>query len=278
MANNNDTSQDKSNPDSSGLDKSGLEKTEQEVSGEKNQASDKDETTKSPLTIAISKNTKILALFAIACTLAVSVVSELTKDRIKAQHQQQLLKTLHSIIEPSRYDNDIANDCIMMSAPELGSNKVKTAYIARKAGEIVAVAITSTAPQGYNGNIDFIMAINTDGSVSGVRVLKHQETPGLGDKIEIRKSDWITKFTGKRILSEDDRRWAVSKDNGMFDQFTGATITPRAVVQGVKSTLNYFNQHRGSIIPRPNACGKALSTAEVTTTSTTPINEVANER
>ena len=278
MSNNNDTSQDKSSPENSGLDKSGLEKTEQEVSGEKNHASDKDDTTKSPLTIAISKNTKILALFAIACTLAVSVVSELTKDRIKAQHQQQLLKTLHSIIEPSRYDNDIANDCIMMSAPELGSNKVKTAYIARKAGEIVAVAITSTAPQGYNGNIDFIMAINNDGSVSGVRVLKHQETPGLGDKIEIRKSDWITDFTGKRILSEDDNRWAVSKDNGMFDQFTGATITPRAVVRGVKSTLNYFNQHRGSIIPRPNACGKALSTAEVTTTSTTPTNEVANER
>jgi electron transport complex protein RnfG len=278
MSNNNDTSQDKSSPENSGLDKSGLEKTEQEVSGEKNHASDKVDTTKSPLTIAISKNTKILALFAIACTLAVSVVSELTKDRIKAQHQQQLLKTLHSIIEPSRYDNDIANDCIMMSAPELGSNKVKTAYIARKAGEIVAVAITSTAPQGYNGNIDFIMAINNDGSVSGVRVLKHQETPGLGDKIEIRKSDWITDFTGKRILSEDDNRWAVSKDNGMFDQFTGATITPRAVVRGVKSTLNYFNQHRGSIIPRPNACGKALSTAEVTTTSTTPTNEVANER
>jgi H+/Na+-translocating ferredoxin:NAD+ oxidoreductase subunit G len=278
MSNNIDTSQDKSSPDNSGLDKSGLEKTEQEVSSEKSHASDKDDTTKSPLTIAISKNTKILALFAISCTLAVSVVSELTKGRIKVQEQQQLLNTLHSIIEPSRYDNDIANDCIMMSAPELGSNKVKTAYIARKAGEIVAVAITSTAPQGYNGNIDFIMAINTDGSVSGVRVLKHQETPGLGDKIEIRKSDWITKFTGKRILSEDDTRWAVSKDNGIFDQFTGATITPRAVVQGVKSTLNYFNQHRGSIIPRPNACGKALSTAEVTTTSTTPINEVANER
>ena len=267
MSNNIDTSQDKSSPENSNL-----EKPEQENSGEKNNA------TKSPLTLAISKNTKILALFAIACTLAVSVVSELTKDRIKAQHQQQLLKTLHSIIEPSRYDNDIANDCIMMSAPELGSNKVKTAYIARKAGEIVAVAITSTAPQGYNGNIDFIMAINNDGSVSGVRVLKHQETPGLGDKIEIRKSDWITDFTGKRILSEDDSRWAVSKDNGMFDQFTGATITPRAVVSGVKSTLNYFNQHRGSIIPRPNACGKALSTAEVTTTSTTPTNEVANER
>jgi electron transport complex protein RnfG len=255
------------------------EKSEQELNGENNDTSDKSNATKSPLTIAISKNTKILALFAIACTLAVSLVSELTKDRIKAQEQQQLLRTLHSIIEPSRYDNDIANDCIMMSAPELGSNKAKTAYIARKAGEVVAVAITSTAPQGYNGNIDFIMAINNDGSVSGVRVLKHKETPGLGDKIELRKSDWITSFTGKKILSEDDRRWAVSKDNGMFDQFTGATITPRAVVKGVKSTLNYFNQHKGSLIPRPNACGEALSTAKLTTSSTTPpISGAANEQ
>ncbi len=254
-----------------------------DVNNENSNKSSKDKTVQSVLTIAISKNTKILALFAVACTVAVSLVSELTKDRIKIQEQQQLLRTLHSIIEPSRYDNDIANDCIKMSAPELGSTKVKTAYIARKAGQVVAVAITSTAPQGYNGNIDFIMAINNDGSVSGVRVLKHQETPGLGDKIEIRKSDWITSFTGKRMLSEHDRRWAVSKDNGMFDQFTGATITPRAVVEGVKSTLNYFNQHKGSLIPRPNACGEALTTPKLTSIATptaiTPlINEAANEQ
>jgi len=280
-----DSNQDKSAPENSDL-----EKVEQEIHPESKNGIDEnseDKAIKSPLTIAISKNTKILALFAIACTLAVSLVSELTKDRIKIQEQQQLLRTLHSIIEPSRYDNDIANDCIMMSAPELGSNKIKTAYIARKAGQVIAVAITSTAPQGYNGNIDFIMAINNDGSVSGVRVLKHQETPGLGDKIEIRKSDWITSFTGKRILSDNDRRWAVTKDNGMFDQFTGATITPRAVVQGVKSTLNYFNEHKGSLIPRPNACGEALTTPKPTTeltstttpTSTTPpINEAANEQ
>lgn len=233
---------------------------------------EKSEPVKSTLTIAISKNTKVLALFAIACTLAVSLVSELTKDRIKAQEQQQLLRTLHSIIEPSRYDNDIANDCIMITAPELGSNKVKTAYIARKSGQVVAVAMTSTAPQGYNGNIDFIMAINLDGTVSGVRVLKHQETPGLGDKIEIRKSDWINSFTDEQILSEEDSRWAVSKDNGMFDQFTGATITPRAVVKGVKSTLNYFNSNKASLLARPNAC----SNAALTTTS--PINEAANEQ
>ncbi|MCP4988766.1 MAG: electron transport complex subunit RsxG [Colwellia sp.] len=227
---------------------------------------------KSALNIAISKNTKVLALFAIACTAIVGLVSELTKDRIKQQEQQQLLKTLHSIIEPSRYDNNIANDCIMMSAPELGSDKIQTAYIARKAGKVVAVAMTSTAPQGYNGNIDFIMAVNNDGSVSGVRVLKHQETPGLGDKIEIRKSDWIASFTGKRMLSEDDNRWAVTKDNGMFDQFTGATITPRAVVKGVRSTLNYFTNNKDTLLIRPNACGKAV------TVDSTKTSEVANEQ
>jgi electron transport complex protein RnfG len=227
---------------------------------------------KSPINTAISKNTKILALFAIACTAVVGLVSELTKDKIKTQEQQQLLKTLHSIIEPSRYDNDIANDCIMLSAPELGSKKAQTAYIARKAGKIVAVAMTSTAPRGYNGNIDFIMAVNNDGSVSGVRVLKHQETPGLGDKVEVRKSNWITNFTGKRVLSENDGRWAVKKDNGMFDQFTGATITPRAVVKGVKSTLNYFTKNRASLLTRPNACSDPLALKR------TKISEVANEQ
>ena len=221
---------------------------------------DKDTPTKkakSPLTTAISKNTKILTLFAITCTLAVSLVSELTKDRIKVQEQQQLLRTLHNIVDPSRYDNDITSDCIMVSAPELGADKMHTAYLAKKAGDVIAIAITSTAPQGYNGNIDFIIAINNDESVSGVRVLKHQETPGLGDKIEIRKSDWITRFTGESILSNNDSRWAVSKDGGMFDQFTGATITPRGLIKGIKNTLNYVNTNKSSLLKLPNACSGA---------------------
>ena len=232
-------------------------KPSDDVNGEQN-ANNKVPAVKSVLQTAITKNTKILALFAIACTLAVSLVSELTKDRIKIQEQQHLLTTLHNIIKPSRYDNDIANDCIKLSAPELGSNKVQTAYIARKAGKVVAVAITSIAPHAYNGSIDFIMAINIDGSVSGVRVLKHRETPGLGDKIEIKRSDWITRFTNKRLHSEDDSRWAVAKDNGMFDQFTGATITPRALVAGIKNTLYYFNKNKDSLLTRPNSCGAAL--------------------
>jgi electron transport complex protein RnfG len=116
------------------------------------------------------------------------------------------------------------------------------------------VAMTSTATEGYSGDIDFIIAINKDNSVSGVRVLKHQETPGLGDKIERRKSDWITDFNGKRVLSDNDSRWAVAKDNGMFDQFTGATITPRALITGIKVTLNYFAQHQEQLLKQSNAC------------------------
>ncbi len=209
--------------------------------------------------IAISKNSKILALFAIACTAIVGLVSELTKDRIKIQQQQQLLNTLHSIIAPQRYDNDIANDCISMSSELLGSSAIQTSYIARLAGEVVAVAMTTTAPDGYNGNIELIVAVNVDGSVSGVRVLKHQETPGLGDKIELRKDNWITSFTGKKLLSDNDSRWAVVKDDGMFDQFTGATITPRAVVKAVKQTVHYFNKNKSSLFTRPNACALASS-------------------
>lgn len=212
----------------------------------------------SDFSLPMQKNSQILALFAIVCTAIVGIVNELTKDKIKAQEQQQLLTTLHSIIEPSRHDNDITQDCVSFSSPLLSGSKNKeimqTAYIARKNGVTVAVAMTNTAPDGYNGNIELIIAINMDNSISGVRILKHQETPGLGDKVEHRKSDWITSFNGKQLLSEKDSRWAVVKDGGMFDQFTGATITPRAVVKAVKKATLYFKDHKKSLLTLPNSC------------------------
>lgn len=216
--------------------------------------------------LPIQKNSQILAIFAIVCTAIVGLVNELTKDRIKAQAQQQLLNTLHSIIEPSRYNNDITQDCVIINSSLLGGSKNgsnnkqtnQTAYIARNNSTPIAIAITSTAPDGYNGNIELIVAINMDNSISGVRVLKHQETPGLGDKVELRKSDWITSFEGKELLSENDSRWAVVKDGGMFDQFTGATITPRAIVKAVKNTLIYFKENikdnKNSLLTLPNSC------------------------
>lgn len=212
--------------------------------------------------LPIQKNSQILAIFAIVCTAVVGLVNELTKDKIKAQEQLQLLTTLHSIIEPSRHDNDITQDCVSFSSPLLsGSNSsskdnktMQTAYIARKNGDAIAIAMTSTAPDGYNGNIKLIIALNMDNSISGVRVLKHQETPGLGDKVELRKSDWVTSFNGKKLLSEKDTRWAVVKDGGMFDQFTGATITPRAVVKAVRKSVLYFKDNKQALLTRPNSC------------------------
>ncbi|MBL4822402.1 MAG: electron transport complex subunit RsxG [Colwellia sp.] len=224
--------------------------------------------------LPIQKNSQILAVFAVVCTAIVGLVNELTSDKIKAQEQLQLLNTLHSIIEPSRYNNYITQDCVSLSSTLLGNSttdkKTQTAYIARQDKQVVAIAMTSTAPDGYNGNIELIIAINMDDSVSGVRVLKHQETPGLGDKIEFRKSNWIDSFTGKKLLSEKDNRWAVTKDNGMFDQFTGATITPRAVVKAVKKTLLYFKDNKHSLLTRPNICFNENNSAQ-------PASEAHND-
>ncbi len=218
--------------------------------------------------LPIQKNSQILAVFAVICTAIVGLVNELTKDEIKTQEQLQLLNTLHSIIEPSRYNNDITQDCVSLSSALLSNStndkEMQTAYIARKDGQAIAIAMTSTAPDGYNGNIALIIAINMDDSVSGVRVLKHQETPGLGDKVELRKSDWITRFTNKKLISEKDNRWAVTKDNGMFDQFTGATITPRAVVKAVKKTLLYFKNNKHILLTHPNICIEASDIPQMT--------------
>lgn len=199
--------------------------------------------------VAVQNNAKVLALFAIACTALVSVVNWLTKDTIIRQQQQQLLSTLYDVIPAERLNNDLYHDCQVIAGNDyLGGGDEQMAYIARMDNMPVAVAITSAAPDGYNGKIKLIVALNVDGSVSGVRVLKHQETPGLGDKIETRKNDWIYGFNGKTVETENDLRWAVKKDGGMFDQFTGATITPRAVVKAVKNTSLYFNKNKDSIL------------------------------
>jgi electron transport complex protein RnfG len=204
--------------------------------------------------LAISNNSKTLAMFAIACTAIVGLVNELTKERIYIQQQKQLLTTLNEVISAERYDNELTLDCVKITDDLLGKGIIQTAYLARSHNAPVATAITATAPDGYNGKISLLVAINIDGSISGVRTLKHQETPGLGDKIETRKTDWITSFAGKKLVSETDSRWAVAKDGGMFDQFTGATITPRAVVKAVKKATLYFNQHQEMLFNSTNAC------------------------
>lgn len=206
------------------------------------------------ITNAVSKNARILALFAIVCTAIVGLVHILTKDQIIFQQQQELLRNLNSIIAKESYNNIIYQDCIVLPPEALGTVSSQKVYRARITSQPVAAAITTVAPDGYNGNIELLVAININGRVSGVRTLKHQETPGLGDKIEVKKSDWIKSFTNTQLANDTDNRWLVKKDGGMFDQFTGATITPRAVVKAVKNTVIYFNAHRNELFEGASNC------------------------
>lgn len=208
--------------------------------------------------MVIQKNAQILAIFAVVLTAVVGITYELTKDKIKTQEQAQLLSTLKSIISQNAHDNDMSQHCVLVNDNALSTSESQTAYLATSNGVPSGAAITSIAPDGYNGKIYLISGFNIQGDITGVRVLKHKETPGLGDKVELRKSAWINSFNGKTLEDVKSTRWAVKKDRGMFDQFTGATITPRAVVKAVKQTALYFEKNKTWLFEQPNDCGETL--------------------
>lgn len=194
-------------------------------------------------TKTMQKNGLLLALFAIIATFLVLAVEALTEDRIKAQQRAQTLRSLNEIIPSTLHDNDLYQSCRLIQEPALGTSEPTALYRAFNDDRRSALAAEIIAPNGYSGAIRLLLAIDPNGTVLGVRTLAHQETPGLGDKIETQKSDWIRSFSGKRVRSADDKRWAVQRDGGMFDQFTGATITPRAVVQAVKRATLFLQQN-----------------------------------
>ncbi|EDK28391.1 electron transport complex protein RnfG [Vibrionales bacterium SWAT-3] len=204
---------------------------------------------------AIKKNGLVLAIFACASTGLVAVTHYLTKDQIKQQEQAQLLSVLNQVIPHDLHDNELFSSCTLLQAEELGTEKAMPAYIAKINGEPSAIAIEAIAPDGYNGAIKVIVGMKIDGTILGTRVLSHQETPGLGDKIDLRVSDWILSFAGKQVTDSNLDRWKVRKDGGDFDQFTGATITPRAVVKSVKQAVQYVNQNNQALLAQPLNCG-----------------------
>jgi len=190
----------------------------------------------------------LLGLFAVVGTGMVSLTYENTAERIAANHRATLMKTLHELIPPEQHDNDLFSDTTSVTDPALlGSNRPVNVYRARKAGQPVAAIIECIAPDGYNGNIYLLVAIKYNGQLAGVRVVNHKETPGLGDAVNLSHSNWILDFTGKSLQNPKAKQWAVKRDGGVFDQFTGATITPRAVVKAVHNSLIYFNQHRNEL-------------------------------
>ncbi|MCW4447203.1 electron transport complex subunit RsxG [Vibrio splendidus] len=204
---------------------------------------------------AIKKNGLVLAIFACASTGLVAVTHYLTKDQIKQQEQAQLLSVLNQVIPHDLHDNELFSACTLVEAEELGTEQAMPAYVATLNGEPSAIAIEAIAPDGYNGAIKVIVGMKIDGTILGTRVLSHRETPGLGDKIDLRVSDWILSFAGKQVTESNLDRWKVRKDGGDFDQFTGATITPRAVVKSVKQAVQYVNQNNQALLAQPLNCG-----------------------
>jgi len=186
----------------------------------------------------------LLMIFAVIGSAIVGLTYESTYETIKRNEQMVLLRKLNTILAPSEYDNDLLDDQIVLAKDLLlGSSKPTKAYLAYKNSRPVAVVLSPVAPNGYSGPIELLVGIYYDGTVAGVRVVKHRETPGLGDAVESQRSDWILGFDNKSLENPTSKKWKVKRDGGEFDQFTGATITPRAVVKAVHSALLYFQQH-----------------------------------
>ena len=188
----------------------------------------------------------LLGLIALIGTGLLAGVNALTHEGILEQEKRRALQQLNEIVPPASYDNDLLEDKIEIEDEAFFHHPDPVlVYRARMRGRPVAVLMIVTAPDGYNGDIRLIAGIDGDGTVLGVRVVSHRETPGLGDPIEIERGDWITGFTNKSLRDPKPAGWAVKRDGGVFDQFTGATITPRAVVKAVHNALLYFDANRG---------------------------------
>ncbi|WP_017446352.1 electron transport complex subunit RsxG [Gayadomonas joobiniege] len=187
----------------------------------------------------ITRSSIILTLFALVTTGLTAWTFILTKDRIAAEKENAIVRNINQIIAANLYDNDVANDCIVRQNHLQKKTRI---FRARQAQTNVALAIETFAPDGYSGRIDLLVAVDSQFKILGVRTTAHNETPGLGDKIEVKKSNWIKSFNGLSIEPDNLQKWAVRKDGGMFDAFTGATITPRAVVNAVKDTLLWAQQ------------------------------------
>jgi electron transport complex protein RnfG len=194
----------------------------------------------------------LLAAFALAGGSLLALTYSGTRERIAENERAFTLRSLNEIVDARRYDNDLFTDVVQVSDREfLGSREAVTVYRARKNGQAVAAIIASRAPDGYNGAIKLLVGINVDGSLAGVRVTGHRETPGLGDGIELERSNWVLDFEGHGLGHPQIDGWRVKRDGGDFDQFTGATITPRAVVKAVKNTLLYFDAHKNDLFSPP---------------------------
>jgi electron transport complex protein RnfG len=199
---------------------------------------------------SISRNSILLGLFAVLTTTIIAGTYLGTRERIAEEQRKAAEKALLEIVPLDRHNNAMLDDTVAVGAETslLGLRKDADIYIARQDGAPIAVILPALARDGYSGDIQLIIGINIDGTVAGVRALAHRETPGLGDKVDLKKSPWILGFNGRSLGDPLPEKWGVKKDRGVFDQFTGATITPRAVTAAVKRALEYYAEHRNALL------------------------------
>lgn len=203
---------------------------------------------------SVIKNGLILGGFALVTTSIIAITFSFTEQRIEQAKERQLLSTLNQVVAPSLHDNELHTDCILIEPNDLLGNRPQRVFRSRQGETNTALIIETTAPDGYSGAIDLVVAIDLQNTVLAARVVNHKETPGLGDKIELRVSDWILSFTNIIYDELRDDLWGVKKDGGQFDQFTGATITPRSVVQAIKNAAIFGQGNIQTLFDMPANC------------------------
>ena len=182
----------------------------------------------------------LLLVFTAISIFLVSLTQQSNVERIKYNEDQLLIKRLGELVKG--YDNDIIQQKYTVKAQLHGVDQTLNVYPAKKQGRVFAYLVEHTYPKGYSGNIRLLTGIDNQAKLLGVRVISHKETPGLGDKIETRKSDWIKQFGGLSLSNPETKYWKVKSDGGVFDAFTGATITPRAIVNATSQLLEFFSK------------------------------------
>ena len=208
-----------------------------------------------PLTAgsSIVRNSIILGVFAMVTVGLIALTQQGTASRIAEEQRRMQMSALNEILPHDQHDNDLLEDAFTVTNRELWNLPGDgVAYRGRQDGEVVAVILPAIAPDGYSGRIDLLVGVRANGEIAGVRVTNHRETPGLGDKLQLNKSTWVLDFNGTSLSMPAPEDWGVRKDGGDFDQFTGATITPRAVVQAVYRALQYFEANRERLLELDN--------------------------
>lgn len=195
-----------------------------------------------------SKTALTLIAFALVFTALLAYIFQVTKVPIEKSEAAARLALFRQIVPASMHNNNILKDTLSIAPNDLLGNKQPSiANRARINNAPAAIILEAIAHDGYSGDIKLLIAIKYDGEISGVRVLTHKETPGLGDYIDIAKNDWIKLFDAESLTKTSDEHWSVKKDGGQFDYMAGATITPRAVVKAVHKALKYFEANKQAL-------------------------------